>query len=245
MKSVTNPRDPVLIEKMSRDPEVSALSQRFLNKAVEYRYSYNFSWLGVPIIQYPQDLVAIQDLVWRIRPRLIVETGVAHGGSVIFYASLLELLGGDGTVVGVDIDIRAHNRKVIEAHPLSKRVRLISGSSIDSGVVAQVAKLAEQAQPVLVVLDSNHTHEHVRKELDLYAPLIRQGSYLVVLDTIIEDLPPELIGQRPWGKGNNPKTAVAEFLATTDRFQVDEEIERALLLTAASGGYLKCVKSAA
>jgi cephalosporin hydroxylase len=245
MSSPTNPRDPRLIRQMAHDPEVVALSQQFFNKTIQYRYSYNFTWLGVPVIQYPQDLLALQELIWRVKPRLIVETGVAYGGATLFYASLLELLGGDGQVVGIDIEIRSHNRRAIEAHPLSRRVRLIEGSSIDPQVVAQVKALAARAQPVLVILDSNHTCAHVRQELEGYAPLVKEGSYLVVLDTVIEDLSPELIGPRPWGPGNSPRTAVQEFLGNTDRFVVDDEMENSLLLTVAPGGYLKCVKSAA
>lgn len=184
----------------------------------------------------------MQEIIWATRPDLIIETGVAHGGSVVFSASLLELMGGDRQVVGIDVEIRPHNRAALEQHPLAHRIRLIEGSSTAPSVLAQVQSLAANKSRVLVLLDSNHTCEHVRQELRLYSPLVKKGSYLVVFDTDIEHLPADLIGNRPWGKGNNPMTAVKEFLGKTDRFVVDEEMEAKLLITVAPCGYLKCVK---
>jgi cephalosporin hydroxylase len=227
---------------MADDSEVRASSSAFFLKSCEYRYSYNFTWLGRPIIQYPQDIVAIQEILWQVQPDLVVETGIAHGGSLVLSASLLELIGGVGHVVGIDVEIRHHNRVAIAAHPLAKRITMIEGSSVDPGVVDKVLRLAAGRRRVVVILDSNHTHEHVTKELELYSPLVRAGSYLIVLDTVIEDMPPGSFPQRPWGPGNNPKTAVHEFLAHTDRFEIDKEIENKLLLTVAPDGYLKCVK---
>jgi cephalosporin hydroxylase len=225
---------------MAADPRLRAAARDFFLRSCEHRYSYNFSWLGRPVIQYPQDLLAMQEIIWAVRPRLIVETGVAHGGSLIFYASLLELLGGEGRVLGIDVEIRPHNRQAIEAHPLFKRISLIEGSSTADAVIRQVR---EQCRPpVLVVLDSNHTHAHVLRELELYSPLVTRGSYLVVFDTVVEDMPASAFPDRPWGPGNNPRTAVRAFLGTTDRFIVDQEIEDKLLVTVAPGGYLKCVK---
>ncbi len=171
------------------------------SEVTRHRYTYNFSWLGRPVIQLPQDLLAVQELIWQVRPDLIVETGIAHGGSLIHSASLLEILGGDGIVVGVDVDIRAHNRREIEAHPLARRIRLIEGSSTDEAVAAAVREQARGRRAVMVILDSNHTHEHVLRELALYAPLVTRGSYLVVFDTLIEDLPDELFAGRPLGQG--------------------------------------------
>ena len=185
--------------------------------------------------------MAMQELIWQIKPELIIETGIAHGGSIIFYASMLELLGGNGLVVGIDIDIRAHNRREIEAHPMFKRIHLIEGSSIASEVVEEVYGLAAGKAPILVALDSNHTHDHVLQELKLYSPLVTRGSYLVVFDTIIEDFPAGYFHDRPWDKGNNPKTAVSEFLAANKRFQLDEDLESKLLITVAPGGYLQCL----
>ncbi len=238
----SDPKDPAKIEQMAADPEVAAAAQALFAGSCRYRYSYNFSWLGRPVIQYPQDLIATQEIIWNTRPDLIIETGIAHGGSLIFYASLLELLGGDGRVVGIDIDIRKHNRVEIERHPMFKRITMIEGSSIDPGVAERVHEHARGRQRIMVVLDSNHTHDHVHSELKLYSGLVTKGSYLIVFDTVVEDMPEGLITDRPWGKGNNPKTAVWEFLKTNDRFVIDREIEHKLLLTVAPDGYLKCVK---
>ena len=239
-----NPNDPKdldLIERMGADPGVSRLASELFVAACRYRYSYNFSWLGRPIIQFPEDMIAIQEIIWNTRPDLIVETGVAHGGSLIFWASVLELLGGDRRVVGVDIDIRAHNRAAIEAHPLSRRIDLIQGSSVDDAVLEDVRRRAEGRERVMVILDSNHAHGHVLKELQLYAPLVRAGAYLVVCDTVVEDMPGEMFADRPWGPGDSPKTAVRAFLKTNPRFQVDPEYQNKLLLSVCPEGYLKCV----
>jgi cephalosporin hydroxylase len=208
------------------------------------KYSYNFSWLGRPIIQYPQDLVAMQELIWSIQPDLIVETGIAHGGSLVFYASLLELnaiCGGpnDGTVLGIDIDIRAHNRTAIEAHPMFKRISMIEGSSLAPEVIRRATEAAKGKSRVMVCLDSNHTHDHVLAELKAYAALTTVDSYCVVFDTIIEDLPEETYPDRPWGPGNNPKSAVHEFLKTHPEFQIDKSIDHKLLISVAPDGYLK------
>jgi cephalosporin hydroxylase len=219
-------------------------SRDWMIRSVRQRYSYGFTWLGRPIIQYPQDIMALQEIIWRVKPRLIVETGIAHGGSLMFYATMLELLGGDGLVVGIDIDIRAHNRVEIERHPMFKRARMIEGSSIDPAVVDEVHRMAGDRQPVLVALDSNHTHDHVLQELHAYSPLVTAGSYLVVFDTVVEDMPPGSFPDRPWDKGNNPKTAVHEFLRTNHRFEIDRDIEAQLQLTAAPDGYLHCIRDA-
>jgi cephalosporin hydroxylase len=206
------------------------------------QYSYNFSWMGRPIIQYPQDMIAMQEIIWELKPDLIIETGIAHGGSLIYYASLLELIG-KGEVLGIDIDIREHNRREIEAHPMFKRIKMIEGSSIDENLVAKVKEMAKGKQTVLVSLDSNHTHEHVLRELQLYAPFVTPGSYLVVFDTIVEDLPEGYFKeQRPWGIGNNPKTAVWEFIKDNDQFVIDTAIDNKLLISVAPEGYLKRVK---
>jgi len=226
---------------LAGDAELASLTDEWVRRSAKYNYSYNFSWLGRPIIQYPQDMLALQEIVWKVKPSLIVETGIAHGGSLIFYASMLELLGAEGNVIGIDVDIRKHNRAAIESHSLYRRIELIEGSSTDRDIVSQIARKAEQAEVVMVVLDSNHTHEHVLRELELYSPFVTKGSYLAVLDTIVEDLPDDFFPDRPWGKGNNPKTAVKEFLASSDRFEIDKELESKLLITVAPDGYLKCV----
>jgi cephalosporin hydroxylase len=229
------------VDRLMADADIQARSRAWLSEITRHRYTYNFSWLGRPVIQLPQDLLAVQEIVWQTRPDLIVETGIAHGGSLVHSASLLELLGGDGLVVGVDVDIRAHNRREIEAHPLARRIRLIEGSSTEDAVAARVRELAHGRHTVLVMLDSDHTHAHVLRELELYAPLVTRGSYLIVFDTLIEDLPDELFAGRRWGKGNNPRTAVWQYLKTCDRFEIDARIPGKLLLTCAPDGYLRCI----
>lgn len=204
------------------------------------QYSYNFSWMGRPIIQYPQDMIAMQELIWDIKPDLIIETGIAHGGSLIYYASLMELIG-KGEVIGIDIDIRAHNRREIEAHPMFKRIQMIQGSAIDEELVAEVARRAEGKETIMVCLDSNHTHDHVLRELELYAPFVTVGSYCVVFDTIVEDMPKGAY-DRPWDVGNNPKTAVWEYLKTNNQFEIDYSIDNKLLISVAPEGYLKRVR---
>lgn len=226
-------------------------------KSANVKYSYNFTWMDRPIIQYPQDIVAMQELIWQIKPDLIIETGIAHGGSLILSASMLALL--DMTdaiqagaminpkqshrkVLGLDIDIRAHNRVAIEAHPMASRIQMIEGSSIAPEIIEQVRQIAKNYQRILVCLDSNHTHDHVLAELEAYAPLTSKDSYCVVFDTIVEDMPDDMFPDRPWSKGNNPKTAVWEFLKNNDQFIIDKEIENKLLITVAPDGYLKCVR---
>ena len=230
------------IKKLGEDHKLSEDSKRWIADASVYKYSYNFRWLGLPIIQFPQDIIAMQEIVWQVKPDLIIETGIARGGSLIFYASMLELIGKNGQVLGIDVDIREHNRRAIENHPLSKRIRMFRGSSTDRKTVQVARELAQAKKRVLVALDSNHTHDHVLKELNLYSPLVTKHSYLVVFDTIIEDMPDGYYADRPWGKGNNPKTAVHEFLKKNDRFVIDKEIESKLLITVAPDGYLRCVK---
>jgi len=245
------------IDNMGGDKNIRALSQAWTSEITAHRYTYNFRWLGRPVIQLPQDLVALQELIWEVKPDLILETGIAHGGSLIMSASLLTLIdhseaieqnklidpkNSTRRVLGVDIDIRAHNRAAIDAHPMSHRIDMIQGSSIAAEVVAQVHAYARNFNKIFVCLDSNHTHDHVLAELQAYAPLVKKGSYCVVFDTVIDDLPDTLCSDRPWGRGNNPKTAVKEFLETTDRFVIDQNIDNKLLISAAPGGYLKCVK---
>jgi cephalosporin hydroxylase len=230
-----------------RNKTLRGAAQAFMAESIEPKYSYNFSWLGRPIIQYPQDIVAMQELIWAVQPDLIVETGIAHGGSLILWASLLELnaaCGGpqNGHVVGVDVDIRAHNRSAIEAHPMYRRITMIEGSSVDPDVLAQVGRAAGDAERVLVTLDSNHTHAHVLAELDVYAPLTTVGSYCVVFDTVIEELPADTFPDRPWGPGDNPQTAVTEYLASHPEFEIDGRIDDKLLVSAAPRGYLKRVR---
>jgi len=235
-------KNKMIVQKMSDDKELIDLSKKWFLVSSKHEYSYHFKWLGRPIIQFPQDIIAMQELIWQLKPDLIIETGIAHGGSLIFYSTMMELLGGNGQVLGIDIDIREHNRVEIEKHPMFKRITMLEGSSTDPGIAKKVYAFAKNKKKILVVLDSLHTHDHVVKELELYSPLVSKGSYLVVFDTIVEDLPEDFFPDRPWGKGNNPKTAVWEFLKKNDRFVIDKDIENKLLITVAPDGYLKCVK---
>jgi cephalosporin hydroxylase len=230
------------IKRISEDQDLRGFSNVWVRDAARYKYSYNFSWLGRPIIQIPQDIIAMQEIIWEVKPKLIIETGIAHGGSLIFYASMLELIGGKGQVLGIDIDIRKHNRVEIEKHPMFKRITMFEGSSTDKNIIKQVLNFARGKKPVLLSLDSNHAHNHVLKELKLYSPLVTRGSYIIVSDTLIEDMPDDFFPDRPWGKGNNPKTAIREFLKTNHRFEIDREINSQLLVTGNPDGYLKCIK---
>lgn len=230
------------IKANGNNKSLKASAKVFNDASNSNQYSYNFSWMGRPIIQYPQDMIAMQEIIWEVKPDLIIETGIAHGGSLVYYASLLELTG-KGEVVGIDIDIRKHNKAEIEKHPMFKRITMLEGSSISENIVAQVRSIAQGKQDILVVLDSNHTFEHVLSELELYSPFVSVGSYLVVFDTIVEDLPANYFKEkRPWGIGNNPKTAVFEFLKNNTDFVIDEEIDNKLLISVAPQGYLKRIK---
>lgn len=233
-----------------------AAAKSFMHAATPAQYSYNFKWLGRPIIQYPQDVVTMQELIWSVKPDLIIETGIAHGGSLVFSASMLAMLDycdavESGAVIdprrpsrrvlGLDIDIRAHNRAAIETHPLANRITMMEGSSIAPEIIAQVHAFAKPFKRILVCLDSNHTHQHVLGELRAYASLVSVGSYCVVFDTIIEDLPEGMYPDRPWGPGNNPKSALKEFLKTHPEFEIDKSIDHKLLISVSPDGYLQRV----
>lgn len=239
---------------LGSDPDVLSLSRRWSQETNRHGYTYNFSWMGRPIIQYPQDMAAMQELIWEVRPDLIIETGIAHGGSLIYSASLLAMLDmadaiekgetldparSNRRVLGVDIDIRAHNREAIEAHPMASRISMIQGSSTDQTTIDEVRAFAAPYKRVLVCLDSNHTHDHVLAELEAYAPLTSVGSYCVVFDTLVEDLPAEMFKDRPWGPGDNPKTAVWQYLKSHPEFEIDKSIQHKLLITVAPDGYLR------
>lgn len=240
-----------------QDAEFQALSRQWLQQSMAKKYVYNYDWMGRPIIQYPQDMVAIQELVWRVRPDLIIETGVAHGGSLVLSASLLAMLDmtdaitegrtidprqSQRKVIGIDIDIRSHNRAAIEAHPMGSRIQMFQGSSVDPETVAQVKQAAQGYGTVMVFLDSMHTHAHVLAELQAYAGLVTPGSYCVVFDTFVEDMPQKFFPDRPWDVGDNPKTAVREWLAGQPGFTVDREMEHRLMVTVAPEGFLQRVR---
>jgi cephalosporin hydroxylase len=242
------------ISQFAQDGVLNSLANDWVFESMKRKYLYNFDWLGRPIIQYPQDMVAIQEIIWQVRPTLIIETGIAHGGSLILSASMLALLDyceavesglaiypseSKRKVVGVDIEIREHNRSAIERHPMSSKIEMIEGSSTDQKIVNQVAELAKGHTSVLVLLDSNHTHDHVFNELEAYANLVSVGSYCVVFDTFVEDMPTGYFADRPWDKGNSPRTAVDQFLKLHAEFEVDESIQNKLLITVAPGGFIK------
>ena len=236
-------RNKKFITRMGKEKSFHKLSSKWFLNSLKFEYSYHFNWLGRPIIQYPQDIIAMQEIIWKVKPDLIIETGIAHGGSLILSASILELLG-HGKVLGIDVDIRKHNRKEIEKHRLSKRIKMIEGSSTEKNIVNKVHRFAK-GKRILLSLDSNHTHEHVLNEMNYYSPLVTKGSYMIVFDTVIEDISRYFSKKeinRPWRKGNNPKTAVIEFLKTNNRFKIDKEIENKLGITVAPSGYLKCIK---
>lgn len=245
------------ISHQGADKKLREETESFFNHSFSYKYPYNFEHLGRPIIQYPQDMVAMQELIWQVKPDLIIETGIAHGGSLILSASMLALLDmcdaieTDSTldpkqsrrkVLGIDIDIRAHNRAAIEVHPMASRIQMIQGSSIAPEIVEQVREVAKGYERILVCLDSNHTHDHVLAELEAYAPLTSVGSYCVAFDTIIEDMPADMFPDRPWGPGNNPKTAVWEYLKIHSEFEIDKGIQHKLLITVAPDGFLRRLK---
>jgi cephalosporin hydroxylase len=241
---------------LATNAELQTIALAFMCASTKPKYSYNFTWQDRPIIQYPQDIVAMQELIWKVKPDLIIETGIAHGGSLIFNASLLALLDlcdaiESGTsinpaqsarrVLGIDIDIRSHNRLAIEKHPMSSRIQMIEGSSINPLIIEQVSSIAKNYKRILVCLDSNHTHSHVLAELEAYARLTSVGSYCVVFDTIVADMPLDTYPDRPWGPDNNPKMAVHDFLKSHDEFEIDKSIPNQLLITVAPDGYLKRV----
>ena len=239
---------------LGKDENLRNLSLQWMRDGARHNYVYNFRYMGQPIIQFPQDMVAMQELIWDVKPDLIIETGIAHGGSLIMSASLLALIDyseavEQGTVLnpkktkrkvlGIDIDIRANNLAAIEAHPMSSHIHMIQGSSISTHIISQVYEIAAGYSRILVCLDSNHTHEHVLSELQAYAPLTSIGSYCCVFDTLVEDMPAQMFANRPWGPGNNPKTAVWEYLKTHPEFEIDKTIEDKLQITVAPDGYLK------
>jgi len=235
------------IKRNGEDNQLKNLANQWLEESMMKQSVYNYTWLGRPIIQTPNDIMALQEIIWDVKPDMIIETGIAHGGSLMLSASMLTLLEAcgeieNGQVLGIDIDIREHNKKAIEAHPMSKKITMFQGSSIDESMVSKVHEFAKKGKKILVCLDSNHTHDHVREELKAYSRLASVGSYCIVFDTLVEDMPSEFSNDRPWDKGNNPKTAVWEFLKENDDFIIDKDIENKTLVTVAPDGYLKRVK---
>lgn len=239
IKQFQKEREEAIVE-MGKDQELRQKSLDWMLHADKYKYTYNFSWMGRPIIKYPNDIVILQEMIWDLKPDFIVETGIAHGGSIIFSASMLELIG-HGEVIAVDIDIRSHNRTEIENHPMNKRITMIEGSSIDPEIVNSI-KEKVKGKKVLVCLDSNHTHDHVLEELRMYSEMVEVGSYIVCPDTFVEFFPKGYCDDRPWDVGNNPMTAVWAFLKENDNFIIDKDIDNKLMITEGFDGYLKRIK---
>jgi cephalosporin hydroxylase len=238
-KDPNDPRDAARSAEMAHDPAVLAAARTLLAKTFEYRYYLNFQWLGRPIVQYPQDIIALQEIVWDTKPTLIIETGVAHGGSLILYASLFELMKIDGQAIGVEIELRKHNEDALNAHPMHERIRVLKGSSTDPAIIAELKTIAKRHERVMVVLDSLHTHEHVLAELELYSPLVTPGNYLVCFGTSVADVTHELDLKRQWDQERNPKSALDAWLATKPPFDVDQELSDRLILSDGPGGYLR------
>lgn len=253
-KKLIDPDIKPNIKSLSSDKDLQALSRIWIREITPHRWTYNFRWLGRPAIQFPNDTWALQEIIWKIKPDLIIETGIAHGGSLIFSASMLALLDiceaiktkkilkpseSKRKVLGIDIDIRNHNRKAIESHPLSSRIEMIQGSSINKSIIKKVRQYAKNYKKIMVCLDSNHTHDHVLAELKAYAPLVQKGSYCVVYDTIIEDMPKEFFHNRSWGPGNSPKTAVQKFVKKNPNFTIEKTIDYKLLISVAPSGFLR------
>ncbi|MGH9171763.1 MAG: cephalosporin hydroxylase family protein [Acidimicrobiales bacterium] len=232
------PGDPVSIKGLASSPASNRIRREWIRHAAEHGYSYNFTWLGVPIIQYPEDVVVIQEILWRTQPDLVIETGIAYGGSLLLSASILRLLGGNREVLGIDVDIRQHARDTLASHPLASAVSTIEGDSVAAETVAAAAEVAARHERVLVILDSNHAKDHVAAELALYGEFVSVGSYLIVMDTIIRDLPDESFADRPWGTDHGPWNAVDEFVSSDGRFVVAPDVNDRLLASSAPGGYL-------
>ena len=238
-----NDEKKIRIKKNQVIKKFQRASSNFLLESIKQKYSYNFTWMGVPIIQIPQDMYQIQEIIWDVKPDLIIETGIAHGGSLIFNASMLAILNSfeqkKRKVIGIDIDLRKHNKDILNKHFLKKYIQTIDGSSIDTKIFKKIKKISEKFKKVLVILDSNHTHEHVLEELNLYSQIVSKNSYCIVFDTIIHDMPNDFYPDRDWDKKNNPMTAVNKFLNKNKKFEIDPEINNKLMITMAKNGYLR------
>jgi len=226
------------IKRLGKDKSLKRIAIDFIKKSGKYHYSYNFDWLGMPIIQFPQDVMALQEIFWKIKPEIIIETGVARGGSLIFYASLMKMVNKNGLVIGIDVNIKKHNLKKIKKHFLYKNIKLMTGSSVDQKIIKKLHQQTKNKK-IMVVLDSDHSLKHVYKELKLYSNFVSKGSYMIVLDATIDNMPNDYFLNRSWNKNNNPKKAVKLFLKKNKNFVVDEQIENKLLITSAYSGFLK------
>ncbi len=227
---------------MSQDDGLIRRARDLVIDADKYRWVHQTSWFGEPILNLPQDMFAIQDIIYKTRPKYIIELGVAWGGSLLFYSTLLTVLGRE-KIIGIDIYIPDDLRNRLNGYGfLSEKIILITGSSVEQATLAKIVSIIGNSQEVLVVLDSYHSHDHVLAELRLYSPFVGKGHYIICSDTIVEDIPIQKHRPRPWGPGNNPKTALEAFLKETDRFVVDDAVDRKLLITCNPGGYLKCIK---
>ena len=228
------------IQKAFQDKELHQDAIRFITTSDRHNYAYNWTWLGLPIIQMPEDIVLIQEIIWDTQPDVIIETGIAWGGSIVLYASLTELIG-KGQVIAIDKVLPQKNIDQIMKYNFSNRINLFEGSSIDPEIIEKVTALIKPTDKVMVILDSNHTHEHVYKELHTWSKLVTSGNYLVASDTIVEEIPEQKHRPRPWGHGNNPMTAVNMFLSEQSRFSRDNNYNCKAINSFTRNGYLKCL----
>lgn len=227
-----------MARKMAADAKLNKNALKVLIKADYYNWIHQTNWLGQPILQLPQDMFALQEIIYKTRPEYIIELGVAWGGSLLFYSTLMEVLGGK-KIIGVDIYLPSSLKKRLNSYDrVSQRIVLIKGSSVEEATVKKIKRIIGNSKKTLVILDSNHTHEHVLRELRIYSQFIGKGYYLVCTDTIIEDIPEQKHRPRPWGLGNNPKTALRQFLRENKSFKIDKEIKNKLLLSCNPDGYL-------
>ena len=227
---------------MSSDHELKKKSIDWMLHADKYKYTYNYRWMGIPIIKFPNDIVALQEIIWKVKPDIIIETGIAHGGSLLFSATMMELIGNQGKVIGVDIDIRKHNRIEIEKSKFNKNIVMLEGSSVSQKIIKKIKNYIKQGSKVMVFLDSNHTYSHVKKEIEIYSKLVTKNSYLVVEDTFTEFFPKNYFSNRPWDVGNNPIIAIREFLKKNKKFKIDKNLNDKLSITETFDGYLKKIK---
>lgn len=233
----------IRINKNKINSKFNRASKNFLLESIKPKYTYNFSWLGVPIIQLPQDIHQLQEIIWKVKPNLIIETGIAHGGSLVLSASLLAILNMQKKekrkVIGIDTDLRVHNKSILDKHFMKKFITYVNGSSTDKKVLNKIKKISKNYKKILVILDSNHTHDHVLNELNLYSQLVSKNSYCIVFDTVINEMPNNYYNDRDWDKSNNPMTAISEFLKKNKNFEIDKKIDNKLMISMAKNGFLK------
>lgn len=229
-----------LLDSLGENDSLKSQGLDFVNSSNHKKYAYVWNWLGLPVIQMPEDLIKVQEIIFETKPDFVIETGVAWGGSLLFYSSILNSIG-HGDVIGIDITIPEHNRANIMRSIGSERINLIEGSSVSEDIVNKIESIVPKGSKVLLILDSHHTHEHVLAELELWSPLVTSGNYIVVCDTIVEYIEAPADRVRDWGKGNNPATAVNQFLSKNSRFSLDNEYNLKSFTSFHPGGFLQAI----